>query len=349
MNGELMTEIKNRIKKVRNEMIKENIDAMLISNPKNLFFLTYIDTGKALLTLDNAILWLNELDFNIHKDKNFSPFELKVFEEGVIKRYLENLKLNRIAIENVDIKSFNDLKTELKVELIPSDLLEKVRMIKSDFEIDLLRKSAEIAKHGMKTAYKAVQEGRREIDVVAEIEYEIRNRGSETPPFDEGALLASGFNAARIHAYPTEKKINYGDLVVVDLGAKYRGYFSDMTRTIPVGKISNEAKTAFEFIKELEVKLIEKLEIGMKVSEICKLCEDAFKARGYTLYHSLGHGVGLDFHELPILSSTSDITLQENMVFTIEPGVYVAGKFGVRFEDTIVLKKNKCEIITGGV
>lgn len=349
MNEASMTELKDRIKKVREKMIEDKIDAMLISNPRNLFYLTNIDTGKALLTLDDAILWLNELDFNIHKDESYSCFELRIFEEGAVKKYLENLRTNKIGIENIDIESFNQLKTEFNFELIPNNLIEKIRMIKSNFEIDLLRKSAEIAKCGMKTAYEVIREGKSEIEAVAAIEYEIRNCGSETPPFDEGALLASGPNAAKIHAYPIEKKINCGDLVIVDLGARYGGYYSDMTRTIPVGELSNEVKRVYEFVKGLQIKLIERLRIEMKVSEIAKLAENAIKKAGYSLYHRIGHGVGLDFHELPSLSPTSDIILQENMVFTIEPGIYLAKRFGVRFEDTLVLRKNKCEILTGDI
>ncbi len=235
-------------------------------------------------------------------------------------------------------------------------------MVKTDYEINLLKKSAEIAKKGMEKAYEIITPGISELNAAAEIEYVIRKCGSETPPFEHGILLSSGKNAGNIHGFPTEKKIKAYELIVVDLGARYGNYYSDMTRTIPAGKLklNSEQQRAHEFIKNLEEETIDMVEIGVNTFEVHKFADEKIKKFGYKFHHSISHGIGLDIHEMPYfrvirgnIASVSeayfkdrDAKLCENMVFTIEPGIYVPGKFGVRFEDMVLLTKKGCEVLT---
>ena len=345
-----MCELKSRVVRVREEMEDSGIVALLILNPKNLFYLTGVNTGNALLTQESAILWVKDLYYGIHRelysDETYA-FEVKTYDEGAVKEYLNKSSLREVGIGNLGVNQYNKLKKELKSELIFDNVVEKTRMIKSKDEIELLKKSAAIAQKGMKKAYEVIHEGVTEIDAISEIEHEIRMNGSETPPFEQGMILASGPNAANIHALATEKKIMEGDMVVADLGACYGGYHSDMTRTIPIGTLNKAEQKVFEFVKNLELEAIDEVEVGVKASDIHKFVEDKIKSNGYTFYHPTGHGVGLDIHELPNLSKDSETMLEEGMVFTIEPGIYVPKKFGVRFEDTMLLGKNGCEILTG--
>lgn len=345
----LNSEIKNRVDKVRADIEMHNLDAFLVSIPENVFYLTGRESGQTLVSKDDAVLWVKDLYRKIYRDlysSNNYIFDVRTYKKDMIRRQIKKLKIKNLGIENPSVKNYNKLKDELgSTNLVISDIIEKRRMIKSDYETGLIRKSARIAKKGMDTAYSVVQEGIFELYAAAEIEFEIRRNGSETPSFREGMLLASGGNSADIHAKPSMKKIEDG-LVVVDLGAKYSGYYSDMTRTIPVGRLSLKEKKILEFVKNLEMETIDRLKTGTKAADIHNFVEKRIRMAGYRFYHSAGHGVGLDVHESPSLSSESEDIIKRGMVFTIEPGIYIPNRFGVRFEDMVLLKGNKTEILT---
>jgi len=346
-----ISELKSRLSNIRKDMSKEGIDSLLISGKGNIIYLTGGEDGVVVITTEHAILWLKDIYIKHYEElylhKNY-PFEIREYGNDVTNDVIEYLKClkNRIGVENITINSYEKLLAKIKNKLIISNIVEFRRMIKSDFEIDMLKKSAEIAKKGMCKAYEVIRDGISEAEAAAEIESTIRKHGSETPPFGSGILLASGSSTADIHAKPTQNKIKNNSLVIVDLGARYNHYFSDMTRSIPVGNIGKKERDTFEFIKSLEEETIERLEIGIRAEDIHEFVKNEINKRGYKFYHSTGHGVGLEIHELPNIASESDIHLKDRMVFTIEPGIYIPKRFGVRFEDTVLLRKNKIEIIT---
>lgn len=343
-----MSEIRNRIDKLRTDIEGQNLDAIFISIPENLLYLTGKDSGHVLITKDDAILWVKDLYRKIYRDLYSSKdyvFNVRTYKKDIIRGQIKKLRIKNLGVENLTVKNYNKLTEDLKSNLVITDIPEKRRMIKSNYEIDIIKKSVEIAKMGMEKAYNIVQEGVVEQDAAAEIEFEIRRNGSEAPPFKEGIVLASGSNSADIHAMAGMKKIENG-VVVVDLGARYSGYYSDMTRTIPVGQLNLREKKILEFIKNLEMEAIDRLETGIKAVDIHNFVEKRIKKAGYTFYHSTGHGIGLNVHEIPNLNSESEDVLKAGMVFTIEPGIYLPNKFGVRFEDMILLRRNKTEILT---
>lgn len=345
----LIIDIKKRIARIHADMKENRLKALLISLPENVTYLTGKDTGKILLTPEIGFLWTKGLYQEIYRDLYSSkgyPFHLEVYEKDVIKKKIRELRIKRLCVENLDLLSYNRLKKELRLNLKVTDIVENQRAVKSRYEIELLKKSVKIANKGMKKAIKVIKDGVREIDAVTEIEHEIRKQGSESPSFKEGMILASGKNSADIHAKATRRKIQTGDLVVVDLGARYSGYYSDMTRTFSVGRSSTEEWKILELVKEIQNKAIDRLEVGMKAKEIHNFVETEIERGGYKFYHAAGHGIGLDVHELPNINSRSKDILKEGMVFTIEPGIYIPGKFGIRFEDMILLRKNKVEILT---
>ena len=243
----LKKELTSRTKKIQGQLENQKIDAFLIQTPKNLLYLSGIESAIMLLTPDQTSLWVNELNYEIFNDsfknhENLNIFLIKDYGKAkrieAVKAYIKKLKLKNIGTENINFTFYSKLKKELKADIAASDIIEKARQVKSNYEIELLKESAKIAKVGIERAYEVVKDGITELDAISEIEYAIRGAGSETPPFHEGALLASGSNAAGIHAYASGKKIREGELVVVDLGARYKGYYSDMTRTIPVGTLN---------------------------------------------------------------------------------------------------------------
>ena len=344
LKGEFSGEFNKRIENVRN-MMGGSIKSLIVTNPVNIFYLSGIDQGKMLITGDDAVLWLGEFDHALNYDKieslkNF--IDIRIFDREIFIKELKTLKEGRCGIENIKFDDFLKIK-KYTGNLEACDIVERARAVKSAYEIRMLRKSAEIAAGGMKKAYDVVCAGKREIDAAAEVEHEIRTAGSQSPGFDGGILLASGRRAGAIHAYPGEDIISDG-MVVIDLGARYRGYYSDMTRTVKIGKISREEEKVFDFVKSLQLEFIDNIRVGDRVDDIQKKAAESIEKSGYKFYHSLGHGVGLEVQELPHFSG--DWILKENMVFTVEPGIYVPGRFGVRFEDTVVLKKNGCEVLT---
>ena len=342
-------ELKKRVKRLHSSMEKKGINSFLISNPRNVEYLTGRDTGRILLTKDKDFLWVKELYLDIYSDLYSSsgyPFDVEVYEKNSIKRKIKRSRIRKLAVENLNFLDYDKLKKELGINLVVTDLVEKQRAIKSRYEIESLRRSAHIAMKGMKKALEVVREGVREMDALSEIEYEIRKRGSESPPFESGMLLASGKNSANIHARASWMRIKKGSLVVVDLGARYNGYFSDMTRTIEVGKINAEKRKIMEYVREIQDETIDRIEVGVKAEDIHNFVEREMEKRGYRFYHSTGHGIGLKVHELPNIGPESGDILKDGMVFTIEPGIYIPEKFGVRFEDMILLKRNRVEILT---
>jgi Xaa-Pro aminopeptidase len=330
-------------------MNEGGLDGFLVYKDRNIQYLTGKSTGRALVLKDDAVLWVRGLYSKVYSEtysqKDY-PYSVREASKDAIKNFINRRKIKRLGVENIGVSEFQALSKSLKPKIVPCDIIEDIRAVKSRYELDLLRKSADMAKLGMKKAYEMIDVGVSEVDAVAEIEAAIRRLGSETPPFEDGMLLASGKSSADIHARAQKKKITSGSIVVVDLGARYGGYYSDMTRTIPVGRVGNKEKELMEFVDNLRAETIDWLTVGMKASEVHERVEKKIEKRGYKFYHSTGHGVGLNVHESPSLSSVSEDVLAENMVFTIEPGVYIPGKYGIRFEDTLILGKRKKEIIT---
>jgi len=328
-------ENKNKILSVLKE---SELDALIVNNPKNIYYLSGIDAGLGVLTTERFVLFLNELDFEIYKNQSNGFVELRVWNEDCIKKFLSEVKASKIGADNIDVKSFMKLEEKLKTKITVSDIIEKIRMIKTEYEIECIRKSCKIAKKVIDEVSNKINENAAENEVAAEIDYLLRKNLSEGT-FESGILVASGHEASKIHGKPQ----NSGP-TVIDIGAIYKKYFSDITRTFPVNA-NNEELKVLEFVRNLELELIDNVHAGMKASEIHELAEEKIKKYGFKFFHSIGHGVGLDVHELPILNKKSTEIIQENMVFTIEPGIYKANQYGIRFEDTVLIKNNKCEIL----
>ena len=181
---------------------------------------------------------------------------------------------------------------------------------------------------------------------MAEIEYEIRMQGSDATPFSDGMLLSSGPASANIHARASGRKIASGSTVVVDLGGRYESYYSDMTRTLGIEKVGALERDLLEFVDDLRARAIDIVSTEMKAADLHAFVEGEIVKKGYKFFHGTGHGVGLEIHEFPSITGDSTDVLKEGMVFTIEPGIYVPGKLGVRFEDMVLLKKGKPEVLT---
>jgi len=215
-------------------MEERGIGALLVTSSKNTAYLTGRDTGRLLVAGGDAFLWTREiyqdLYYDLYSDRKY-PIQVLVSEKDAVKKKIAALGLQRLYVDDISVLGFERLRRDLGVELAASDVIREQRMVKTGLEIEMLRKAADIAVTGMKKAYGVVRAGVKEMDALAEVEYAIRKAGSDAPPFDDGMLLSSGEGSADIHARASRRRIKKGSTVVVDLGGRYCGYYSDMTRT----------------------------------------------------------------------------------------------------------------------
>ncbi|MEM3012890.1 MAG: M24 family metallopeptidase, partial [Candidatus Hadarchaeales archaeon] len=218
---------------------------------------------------------------------------------------------------------------------------------KTPREIGWMRKAAEIALKGLECASELVGEGRSEREIAAEVEYEMRKAGSEGTPFP--TIVASGRNSLLPHATSTSKKLRRGELVVVDLGALYRGYSSDLTRTFALFPSRRQEKLV-EAVKAAQLAALERVKAGEKAERVEEAAREELEAGGYGkhLLHGVGHGIGLEVHESPSLRRGSRDVLRKNSVITVEPGAYVPGVGGARWEDMAVVKEGGAALLSGG-
>ncbi|QKF81182.1 Xaa-Pro dipeptidase, M24 metallopeptidase family [Halarcobacter ebronensis] len=279
-----------------------------------------------------------------------------------VKNILKKSKIKKITFDPNDFKlSFYQKvveNTKTKFEAIENFSKQK-RIIKSDEEIELLKKAANIGRAGFKELAKYIRKNgynQSENYLHFKAIEKLSHSGKYDLSFDP--IVAINKNAAKPHALPTKTKLKLNDLVLVDAGVKYKRYCSDRTCTSNVNfenfnfkreqKFKNKKhQKIYDLVLKAQLNAIQKARVGMKASQIDQLTREIITKGGYGDYfvHSTGHGVGLDIHEFPNINSKSDVIIEDNMVFTIEPGIYLPNEFGVRIEDTVVMKNGKAQIL----
>lgn len=341
-----------KIKWLRDKIRLLDMQGMIVSNPVNIKYLTnidaegvllitrkenifitdgrYIEVANSTVTIDDEIIVCNIKDISKDDYENFFNYCENVgFEENYItyaeyKEYIHKYKINNFE------------ETE--------SIIEKQRMIKDEEEIRNLRKACSITDDCFDHLKEFIKIGMTEKEVALEIERFFKLNGADGLSFD--SVVASGRNSSMPHAVPTDKKIEAGDPITIDFGCKYKGYCSDMTRTIFAGYVPEYIKPVYNLVLKNQLQTTESMKEGANIRTFSKIVENDFKLNGYDLVHSLGHGVGLDIHEIPYINSRIDINLKENMVVTNEPGIYIPNRFGIRIEDTILITRYACECLT---
>jgi len=363
--------INMRIKKLfLNEKITSNqikVDAFYIKKQENLLYLLGLKIeSDSLLLIPNVDFknfsipkfFVTELDYELThlklKDLGISDkLELVKIPKGnpdFVKKEVGKLKLRRLGFEDgfVSYNNYKELKEkfkDIKFEGI-SSIIQEARMSKDEDEIIKIKEAARIGDIGLKAAIENTKVGITELDLAAEAEYYMRKNGSSRVAFE--TIVASGERSWFPHGTSTSRKIKDGDIITIDIGAVYDGYCSDMTRTFIHGKVSDEKAEIINFVNKAQQAVLDVIKAGEKCSEMDRIARDSFKEDGVAEYfiHGLGHGVGIDIHEDPYLNTTSKFVLKENMVVTVEPGIYIPGKGGSRTEDLIVVKENGFECLS---
>ena len=339
-----------RIENLR-KTFSSDLDHFIVTNPKNLFYLTgFQGSGVLVITSDGAVtLYVYAIEFEHAKSKaRGCEIELLENKMKIEERVMNGLKVRgakRIGIDDLPISQYQLFKKRSRgMEiLLKVDLVWKLRKRKDSVELKNMKKAAEIATHGFEAALEAIRPGATEKEVAAEIEYRMRRHGSEGLAFD--SIVASGFNSILPHVGPTERKIMDDDFVIVDIGSIYEGYCTDITRTYVAGNPSVRQRRMYDAVLRAHDRALECIKEGVMAKVVDHRARQILSKRGYGEFfvHSLGHGVGLEVHEPPRLSPNSSEELQSGYVVTVEPGVYIPGYGGVRIEDTVAVVRGGSE------
>jgi Xaa-Pro aminopeptidase len=347
-----------RIERLKNELREREADGYLVTNVNNVYYFTgFMDISAATLNLiipqnGGAVLLTQPLSYKaaVEKAANCAVKEVP-FGEKMVDRLIwevRSLGLKHLEFDSIPIAIFLKLVEGLgEVKFKPNqDLIWDLRRVKSNEEIEFLRKASELADIGVEAGIEAVKPGVREYEIAAEAEYAMRVHGSEGVAFE--TIVASGPRSAHPHGVCSRRVVHEGDFIIVDLGAIYSGYRSDLTRTVVVGRPSKRQSQIVNLVLEAQREALQRIRAGLKAKEADSVARDVLASGGYDKYflHGLGHGVGLDIHEPPTLSSGSDDVLEEGNVVTVEPGIYIDGFGGGRIEDTVLVHKYGVERLT---
>ena len=341
-----------KIRALREKLKSLNLEGMIVSNPVNIRYLTniqsegillitrkenifltytmYLEDVNRTLTIDDEIIVADTRDVSIEEAQNFFLFCENIgFEENYVT-YEQYKKLKQKYRIN------NMVETE--------GIIEKQRMIKDEDEIENTKKACEITDNCFKHLLEFIKEGMTEKEIALEIETYFKRNGADDVAFE--TIVASGENSSIPHWKPSDRKIKNADPILIDMGCKYKGYCSDMTRTIFMGCILEEIKPVYDLVLKTQKRVLEEMRSNYNIKTISRIVDDTFKLSNYFLIHSLGHGVGLDIHEMPFINQRNERFLKENMIVTNEPGIYLPGKYGIRIEDTVLVNKTDCTPLT---
>lgn len=343
-----------RLEGLRRVLSEADVQALLVSSPNNVKYLSGFDGDSGWLLVTQDVLYLiTDFRFMIQA-KEEAPGSTVVVYRGnmleTLKELVDSEKVARLGFESkhCSYDGFKRMESALPgISLSGLEpVVEPLREIKEPAEIELLRKAVGIADRAFDHVLSHVRLGVSEIELAAEIEFFMRRQGADRPSFE--TIIGSGFRGALPHGTASGRRIESGDLVVMDFGAYNEGYCSDMTRTVVVGQASPEQKKIYNIVLEAQLAAMEAVAPGKKCCEIDRIAREIISAYGYeaNFGHGLGHGVGVEIHESPALNPRNQDELQPGMVITIEPGIYIHGWGGVRIEDMVMVTEGGCEILT---
>ncbi|MBJ7353686.1 MAG: aminopeptidase P family protein [Thermoleophilaceae bacterium] len=348
-----MTATPPRITRIRDVLIERELDALMVTNPHNVFYLSGFTGTNGTLVIDaERATLLTDFRYTAQAADQSPYFEVVDGETEPRNRLVDAFgDAKRVGFDDADmrVKPLEELIKALedRIALVPeSGLVESMRAIKDDDEIDAIARAAMIADSIYVSLAEEGLVGRTERDIAWRIEQLAREGGATGLSFPP--IVASGAHGAQPHAVPRNVEIEADQLVVLDLGVIHDGYCSDCTRTFATGAISDSAREAYELVLDAQLKSLAGVVVGAECKAVDAIARDVISADGMgdKFGHSLGHGVGIEVHELPTLSSRSEGSLVAGNVVTVEPGVYLPGEFGVRIEDLVVVAEDGPRVLT---
>lgn len=335
--------------------LPENIDAALITEDVNRRYMTGMKSsaGTVLVTREKAYLII---DFRYIEKAKKTVHDAEVIMQGKLYEQINELlakhgaKNVAIESESVTVAQLNAMRKRLNVEIDDSEALseaiDSLRIVKTQDEIDKIIKAQRIAELAFEDVLNFIKPGVTEKEVGLHLDYFMLSHGAEALSFD--TIAVSGPNTSLCHGVPTDRPVQAGEFVLMDYGATYDGYHSDMTRTVCVGQPTEKMEKIYSIVLDAQLKAIAAIKEGVSGADIDKIARDVITEAGYgeAFGHSLGHGVGMNIHETPNASPSSKHIFKQNMIVTVEPGIYLPDEFGVRIEDFVIIKENSCENMT---
>ena len=334
----------------------ESADCALITSDINRRYFTGMKSSAGIILAFPEKAYLL-IDFRYIEKARATVTDAEVIElKRLFPQISELLKKHEaesmaIESENMTVKELNTYRHYFSsLKIVSDDSLSNaiwaLRMIKDDEEIECIKMAQHIAEMSLEELLPFIKVGRTEREIALELNRLMFKNGAEDLSFE--TIVLAGRNTSMPHGVPSDKKIEEGEFVLMDFGAVYNGYHSDMTRTVCVGKPSEEMEKVYSIVLQAQEAGIEAARAGIMGSALDKVSRDIIEAAGYgeCFGHSLGHGVGLDIHEKPNASPNYKLPLSCGAVVTVEPGIYIEGKFGVRIEDFVILTENGCENMT---
>ena len=338
------------------EFLKNSHEAILIHSPENRRYFTDFPStdGYLVITKDNAVFFTDSRYIEAaQKSITSCKAQLLTRLSNEVKKILEENNIEKIYTEterlSVSLLSqFRKIFSPVKV--MPSNRLEnkinELRMVKTPEEIQCIKKAQQIAEDAFEHILSFIRPGVTEKRIALELDFYMLSHGAEALSFE--TIAVTGKKTSMPHGVPDDTIVEAGDFITMDFGAVYKGYHSDMTRTVAVGEVSAEQRKIYEIVLSAQKASLEILKKGLSFKDADAAARDMIKNAGYGEYfgHGTGHGVGIEIHELPNLSPRSDAILQVGNVVTVEPGIYLPNKFGVRIEDMALITEEGFENLT---
>ncbi|TDL97875.1 aminopeptidase P family protein [Macrococcus brunensis] len=330
--------------KIQQLLADKKIEAVIILSPYNRRYLSLFtgSSGALVMTREENLLIT---DFRyISQATEQTDFTIIKQSGGLldtIKTVLHDRNIKSAGFEGdlITFQQYQALSQQTELVDIAGEV-EKIRMVKEPFEIEIIQQAADIADQAYEHIQTFIQAGKTELEVSNELEMFMRKQGASGSSFD--TIVASGVRGALPHGVASSKVIEQGEMITLDYGAIYNGYISDITRTLSVGEPLEEMRQIYDIVLKAQVTALETIQSGMTGRDADQIARQIIADAGYgeAFGHSLGHGIGLEVHEGPGLSMASDVQLEPNMCVTLEPGIYVEGLGGVRIEDDVLVTES---------
>lgn len=350
------------ISAIQHYLKTNHLDAVFITVPEHIFYISGFSSNPherllGLMVFPNAEPFIICPKMEIADVQSAGwPYEVvghsdidnawTILAEAIEKR---DISFSRIAIEKSHLtverlEALQQLFPHIEITRF-DDQINEMRVIKNEDELILLRKAATLADYAIEIGCQEIAEGKTEMEILTAIENAIKAQGYQMA-FD--TMVLSGKKTASPHGKPGNRQIQKGDFILFDLGVVYKGYCSDITRTVVYGKPTEEQLKIYNTVKQANEHAIAAVKPGVRAKELDKVARDIITNTGYGEYftHRLGHGLGISVHEFPSITGTNELILKPNMVFTIEPGIYKENVGGVRIEDDVVVTANGVEVLT---
>ncbi len=344
----------NNISRLRGRMDLASLPGMLVADARNVQWLTGFtgSFGRVMLTLDEGI-FITDSRYGLQAQDQVKGLKIEVFstpttDDQAIAKASRMLGVQKLGFErSITFDQWEKWTTAMEqVQLIPApDIITQLRLVKTSEEIEKIRAACKLADACVEHAARMIQPGVSEFDIGLDIEFFFRRQGAGIafPP-----IVASGPNSAKPHGRASERKIEKGDFVTLDLGCTLDGYNSDITRTFVVGEASERQKLIYNQVLKAQVAAIDAIKPGANGKDVDALSRQVLDEQQFAQYfgHGLGHGLGIDVHDGGRLSSGADQPIASGQVWTVEPGVYIDGYGGVRIEDDVVVTETGNEVLT---